>query len=858
MHKLVIGHLAHVDAGKTTLSEAMLYLSGYLKQLGRVDHQDAFLDFDGQERQRGITIFSKQAVFKWQDVDITLLDTPGHVDFSSEMERTLSILDAAVLIISSSDGVQTHTKTIWKLLQYYHVPTFIFVNKMDMPGADQAVLLKNIQTQLDDRCFDFSQEKSILDEEIALNSEHLLDLYLTNQHLNDEDIAWQIKQRQVFPCFFGSALKLEGVDRLLDGIKTFVLPNQRSDDFCAQAYKITYDDKQQRWTHLKLMGGSLAVKQLIENEKIEEIRVYSGNRYEQKQSVESGDVCAVRGLQNIHAGDILGHSENARQEPLLSSCMAYRVLLPAEIDAHQFYPLLKQLFDEDPSLHISYDTKLNEIQVRLMGDIQIEVLTEQIANRFGVHVGFGHGRILYKETIAQTVLGVGHYEPLRHYAEVQLLLEPAAPGSGLFFVSECKEDQLAKHWQNLILTHLKEKEHLGVLTGSPITDMKITLLNGRFHLKHTEGGDFRQATYRAVRQGLKMAKSILLEPYYQFEAELPNNCVSRFIYNMEERQGTYEITGNNEQTTYLKGQAPIRKLQGYYQEILAYTKGKGKFSYTQGEYLPCLDQDEIVAQIGYDSETDLENPTGSVFCSHGAGYTVSYDEVYNKMHLDMAWQKEEDTISMPTRKPVTQKVSDEDLTAIFERTYGPIERKTIDQFGYRKKNTNEEVTTRKPQAECLLVDGYNVIFSWPELAHLAKVNLDAARGRLIDLLCNYQGYKQSLLILVFDAYLVKDNLGTIEKYHNIYIVYTKEAQTADMFIERTTHQMAKDFHIAVVTSDALEQIIVSGQGARRISSREFEIEVEHTTKTKLADFLARQKNNRFFPLEDVKDYKKED
>lgn len=853
MRKLVIGHLAHVDAGKTTLSEAMLYLSGYLKQLGRVDHQDAFLDYDGQERQRGITIYSKQAVFQWQDVDITLLDTPGHVDFSSEMERTLAILDAAILIISSTDGVQNHTKTIWKLLQYYQVPTFIFVNKMDMPGVNQQALLKDIQTQLDERCLDFSQARTTLDEEIALNSEHLLDLYLANNQLSDEDIAWQIKQRQIFPCFFGSALKLVGVDQLLNGIQTFVLPKPSSDAFSAQAYKITYDDKQQRWTHLKLTGGSLAIKELIDDEKVEEIRVYSGNKYEQKQNVVCGEVCAIRGPKHIAAGDVLGDAKKQRQEPLLSSCMAYRVLLPSDIDAHQFYPLLKQLFDEDPSLHISYDTQLNEIQVHLMGDIQIEILTEQIANRFGIHVGFDHGRILYKETIASPVLGVGHYEPLRHYAEVQLLLEPLAPGSGLVFASDCQEDQLAKHWQNLVLTHLKEKEHLGVLTGSPITDMKITLINGRFHLKHTEGGDFRQATYRAVRQGLKMAKSILLEPYYQFEAEIPNDCVSRFIYHMEERQGTYEICGNNEETTYLKGQAPIRQLQGYYQEILAYTKGKGKFSYTPGGYLPCLDQDEIVAQIGYDSETDLDNPTGSVFCSHGAGYTVRYDEVYNKMHLEAPLPKEEKTRIVVPHKSTSQEASDDDLTAIFERTYGPIEHKTIDQFGYRKKPT-EEVVQSKPLAKCLLVDGYNVIHSWPELASLAKVNLDAARARLIDLLCNYQGYKQNLLILVFDAYLVKDNPGTIEKYHNIYIVYTKEAQTADMFIERTTHQMAKDFDISVVTSDALEQIIVSGQGALRISSREFKIEVEHTTKTKLADFFAQQKQDLYFPLEALKDY----
>lgn len=852
---ICIGLLAHVDAGKTTLSEAMLYTSGKIKKMGRVDHQDAYLDYDVQERNRGITIFSKQVIFDWSDTQITLLDTPGHADFSSEMERSLQVLDCAVLVISGTDGVQTHTKTIWHLLARYHVPVILFINKLDMAGADQKHVLAQLQQELNENCLDFSVPNGQLLEELSLVSDHLLEHFVNDGTLDEEEISQAFMSRQVFPCFGGSALRMQGVEALMNGICALTREENNGDKLSARVYKISRDEQGQRLTHMKITGGLLTVKDVLENgEKIDQIRIYSGHRFTSVQQAEPGTVCAVRGPTSLEAGDVIGESLHVL-EPLLSSCMDYRIVLPEGTDVHQALPLLKQLSEEDPQLNIAYHSRSQDIRIQLMGDIQIEVLRRLILDRFGLAVTFDHGQILYKETITQPVLGVGHYEPLRHYAEVQLLLEPGQPGSGIQIASRCQEDVLAKHWQNLILTHLKEKNHLGVLTGSPITDIKITLLSGRFHLKHTEGGDFRQATYRAVRQGLKMAESTLLEPYFQYHAEIPTHCLSRFIFNMDEMHGHYEIIQSDDQTTYLKGEAPAANLQHYYQDILAYTKGKGKIQYAFCGYHPCENQTRIMTEIGYDSEADLDNPTGSIFCAHGAGYYVPYDQVYEKMHIPPQWSAKATPSRMdqPLPKKVSDNTSDQDLLAIFEKTYGPVQHKTIDQFGYRKK-TNETVQQADQRSWCLLVDGYNVIFSWPELKKIAELNLDVARSRLIDILCNYQGYKQCLLILVFDAYKVKDNPGLVDRYHNIYLVYTKEAQTADMFIERTTHRMAKDFQIAVVTSDGLEQIIVAGKGARRVSSREFLTEVEYTTKEKLKSFLEKQEKDHHFPLESLSSY----
>lgn len=848
---LVIGVLAHVDAGKTTLSEAMLYTSGKIKQLGRVDHQNAYLDYNGQERHRGITIFSKQAVFSWKDTTFVLLDTPGHADFSSEMERTLQVLDVAILVVSGVEGVQPHTQTIFHLLEHYSVPTFVFINKMDMPQSNLSTTLQSLET-LSSQMIDFSLNQEQRNEAISLLKDELLEDYLENGDFSSQTINELIANREMFPVFYGSALKNQGIDGLLDGLCRYEKEVTDREDFSARIFKITRDENNQRLAHLKVLSGHLKVKDVVlEHQKIDQIRIYSGNKYEMVQEVEAGMVCAVKGLDEVYAGDVIGTTTKTMQ-PLLASCMDYRIILPEHVDAHQVYPLFKQLAEEDPSLHLIYDTKLGEIRVRLMGKIQIEVLRQLILDRFGLVVDFGYGKILYKETIAKASLGVGHYEPLRHYAEVHVLLEPGKLGSGLQFESRVMTEQLPKHFQNLIISHLQEKEHIGVLTGSPITDMKITLVNGKAHLKHTEGGDFRQATYRAVRQGLVMAESVLLEPYFSYEAIIPNETVSRFIFNMEEMQGSYQISRSDEKMTYLQGEAPVATMQDYAQELLAYTKGVGKMNYQLVGYRPCHNQEEVIEMLAYDANADLENPTSSVFCSHGAGFVVPASEVYDHMHLDTDFFKaKEEPTYIPRPKISSGVSSDEDLMRVFEMTYGKVERKMADQFGYRKKETTTQPTTTI-QPECLLVDGYNLIHAWPELEELSRSSLDVARSRLIDYLTNYQGYKQCLLIVVFDAYKVKENLGTIEKYHNIYIVYTKEAQTADMFIERTTHEMSHHYRISVVTSDALEQIIVMAKGATRISSREFVKMVEHTLTTKMKDYLETREKAHHFPLEQLK------
>lgn len=851
MKKIVLGILAHVDAGKTTLTESMLYLSKTIRHLGRVDHGDAFLDYNSQERDRGITIFSKQAIFNWNDCQITLIDTPGHVDFSTEMERTLQVLDYAILVISGIDGIQNHSETIWKLLKHYHVPTFIFINKMDSIYANKDKLLNDLKDQFDVNCFDFENLDENFYETIALNNEKLLDYYLEHQTLTKEMIIDEIYQRNLFPCFFGSALKIEGIDTFLNEFTNYVKEKQYPKQFQARVFKITHDKQGNKLTHLKITGGSLKVKEQVGNEKVDQIRIYSGDKYQLVNEVYAGDICAIKGFKNFEISQGLGN-ESTVNTPILSPYMDYRIILPENCNQHEALEKLLLLSKEDPQLHINYNNQSKEIHVELMGEIQVEILKNIISERFNLDVEFDHGNIIYKETILEPVEGVGHFEPLRHYAEVHLLLEPDKPGSGLEFAVDCKENVLATSYQRLVLSHLKEKEHIGVLTGSLITDMKITLISGRAHLKHTEGGDFREATYRALRQGLKATKSILLEPYFKFSLEIPVEYLSRAIYDIETMNGTFKLSKEQDEMAYLTGKAPVSKMQNYQSEVISYTKGKGRITLQIDGYYPCTNQEEIISKINYDSESDLENPTGSVFCSHGAGFNVKWDEVENYMHIPYQFKPKNENKEKKIEK-TTYSNEDEELENIFIRTYGPI--KQHQTTTPAKKIISN--TTYKYMPECLLVDGYNIIHSWPELKELAKDNLDAARTRLIDIMCNYQGYKKCILILVFDAYKVKNNLGSSYKYHNIYIVYTKEAQTADMYIERTTHELASKYNITVATSDALEQLIVLGQGGKRISSRELRLEVERLDKEKLEEYRRKQAKGYNYLLEDIKNYNKE-
>lgn len=851
MKKIVLGILAHVDAGKTTLTESMLYLSKTIRHLGRVDHGDAFLDYNIQERDRGITIFSKQAIFNWNDCQITLIDTPGHVDFSTEMERTLQVLDYAILVISGIDGIQNHSETIWKLLKHYHVPTFIFINKMDSIYANKDKLLNDLKDQFDENCFDFENLDENFYETIALNNEKLLDYYLEHQTLTKEMIIDEIYQRNLFPCFFGSALKIEGIDIFLNEFTNYVKEKQYPKQFQARVFKITHDKQGNKLTHLKITGGSLKVKEQVGNEKVDQIRIYSGDKYQLVNEVYAGDICAIKGFKNFEISQGLGN-ESTVNTPILSPYMDYRIILPENCNQHEALEKLLLLSKEDPQLHINYNNQSKEIHVELMGEIQVEILKNIISERFNLDVEFDHGNIIYKETILEPVEGVGHFEPLRHYAEVHLLLEPGKPGSGLEFAVDCKENVLATSYQRLVLSHLKEKEHIGVLTGSLITDMKITLISGRAHLKHTEGGDFREATYRALRQGLKATKSILLEPYFKFSLEIPVEYLSRAIYDIETMNGTFKLSKEQDEMAYLTGKAPVSKMQNYQSEVISYTKGKGRITLQIDGYYPCTNQEEIISKINYDSESDLENPTGSVFCSHGAGFNVKWDEVENYMHIPYQFKPKNENKEKKIEK-TTYSNEDEELENIFIRTYGPI--KQHQTTTPAKKIISN--TTYKYMPECLLVDGYNIIHSWPELKELAKDNLDAARTRLIDIMCNYQGYKKCILILVFDAYKVKNNLGSSYKYHNIYIVYTKEAQTADMYIERTTHELASKYNITVATSDALEQLIVLGQGGKRISSRELRLEVERLDKEKLEEYRRKQAKGYNYLLEDIKNYNKE-
>lgn len=854
MKNIVMGILAHVDAGKTTLSESMLYLSGTVRKLGRVDHKDAFLDTYALERDRGITIFSKQAVFSLGNKKVNLLDTPGHVDFSAEMERTLQVLDYAVLVISGADGVQGHTETLWKLLKLYNIPTFIFINKMDQQGTDQAALLSELKERLDEGCIAFGKEESTETlEELAMTDEKVLDYFMEYESIRKEDICRLIKERRVFPCYFGSALKLEGVQELLYGFERYMEPYTGTEEFGAKVFKISRDDKGERLTFLKVTGGKLVVKMPVnlvdKEEKVNQIRIYSGAKYETVNEVEAGGVCAVTGLVSSYIGQGFG-VEKGTAAPFLEPVLTYQMILPDGADTTKVLRELKQLEEEEPLLNIVWNPALEEIHVQLMGEVQTEILKTMIAERFHLDVEFGTGKIVYKETIKNPVVGVGHYEPLRHYAEVHLKMEPLETGSGLVFDADCSEDVLDRNWQRLILTHLQEREHPGVLTGSPITDMKITIVAGRAHLKHTEGGDFRQATYRAVRQGLKSAESILLEPWYSFVLEVPSDQVGRAMSDIGQMNGSFEgpEAEDKQGMVRLTGTAPASEMRDYQREVWAYTKGRGRITFTLKGYEPCHNAEEVIEQIGYDSERDVDNPTGSVFCAHGAGFLVKWDEVPEYMHIKEDFLSEESDETSEEEQTITGNAhlgnssyssgygDDPELLAIMEREFGSKQKERDRYSGYRKQTVSAPMPRKtvikdtEPKKEYLLVDGYNVIFAWEELNELAKASIDAARNKLMDILSNYQGFTGCTLILVFDAYKVKGSQGEVQKYHNIYVVYTKEAETADQYIEKTTHEIGRKYKVTVATSDVLEQVIVMGQGAYRISARDFYEEVERTEK----------------------------
>lgn len=876
--KTVMGLLAHVDAGKTTLAEQMLYMAGEIRTLGRVDHRDTFLDTDSMERERGITIFSKQAHFSWQETDVTLLDTPGHVDFSAEMERTLQVLDCVVLIINGADGVQSHTLTLWRLLERYRVPVFLFFNKMDQQGTDAEKLLSGVKRELDGRCVSFSRkgEEKAFFEDVAVCDEGMLEKYLTweerhgqrgktpalerslseDMPFTQEEITALVKERRLFPCFFGSALKGEGVKELLDAISAYAPEPEYGEAFGARVFKITRDAQGNRLTHVKVTGGSLKVKQTIAvgggadrangaeklkadcEEKIDQIRQYSGEKYEVLQEVEAGSVCTLLGPEHTFCGQGIG-AEKEGTLPLLEAIMTYRVNLPDGCDKHDMYRKLCKLEEEEPQLHIVRQEQSGEIHVRLMGEVQIEIIRNLILERFGVEVDFDEGSILYKETIADTVEGVGHFEPLRHYAEVHLILEPGERGSGLVFRSSCSEDKLDRNWQRLILTHLEEKTHLGVLTGSPVTDLQVTLAAGRAHVKHTEGGDFRQATYRAFRQGLCRAKSVLLEPVYAFRMEVPTAFVGRAMTDLQAMSGRFEGPETVDGYAVLTGTVPVSEFGGYQTKLLSYSGGRGRLFTELKGYEPCHNAEEVISRIGYEAERDTENPCGSVFCAHGAGFVVEWNQVEEYMHLEAVLKNSVDVEdfderyarSSSTGESSIDFISQDEIEEIFSRTFGSKERK---KQGWARTVRREEKPAveveyrgeRAKKEEYLLVDGYNIIFAWQELSELAKLDLNAARVRLMDILCNYQAYRKMHLILVFDAYRVKGNPGSVEQYHNIDVVYTKEAETADQYIEKVTREMSrkKDL-VRVATSDGLEQIIIMGAGAIRVSAAELYAEI---------------------------------
>lgn len=891
--QITMGILAHVDAGKTTLSEGILYTCKAIRKLGRVDHQDAFLDTNTLERNRGITIFSKQAECTLGEFGITLLDTPGHVDFSAEMERTLQVLDYGILVISGADGVQGHTETLWRLLSRYQIPVFLFINKMDQPGTDRETLLVELKEKLDTNCVDFSADQTSEDwkEQVAVCDEQVMEAYLEGEEISRVQIQKMIWERKLFPCYFGSALKLTGVKEFLEDLKLRIRESSYPESFGAKIYKITRDSQGERLSHMKITGGALKVKSVLSNgkpgesgediwqEKVNQIRIYSGEKYTMVSEVKAGTVCAVTGLTATYPGQGLG-SEQASDMPVLEPVLSYRIGLPEEVNGHQALLQLRQLEEEEPLLHIVWNGTLGEIYAQVMGEVQIEILKSLIKERFGMTVTFDEGNIVYKETILEPVEGVGHFEPLRHYAEVHLLLEPGETGSGLIFAADCSEDVLDRNWQRLILTHLEEREHKGVLIGAPITDMKITLLTGRAHIKHTEGGDFRQATYRAVRLGLRKAKSQLLEPYYEFRLEVPSEQVGRSMTDIQKMLGEFDPPKTEGEMTVLTGSAPVVTMRDYQKEVISYTSGRGRLSCTLKGYYPCHNQEEVVEAVGYDPEADLENPTGSVFCAHGAGFVVNWDQVEDYMHVESGWNAPAGQETKP-EKPVTAKnwkeenekylATEKELEEIFERTYGPIRKlgeeppagRSVKGWkksrrdpleGYGKSSSDyKQKKTPDGEKEYLLVDGYNIIFAWEDLKELAAVNIDGARERLMDILCNYQGFKKSTLILVFDAYKVKGNPGSVETYHNIHVVYTKEAETADQYIEKTVHEIGRKYRVTVATSDQLEQVIILGQGGQRMSARELledVIEVSHQIRETARQKSSSEKNYLFDHLDE--------
>lgn len=879
---ICVGILAHVDSGKTTLSEGMLFLSGKIRKLGRVDHRDAFLDMDAQERDRGITIFSKQAEFSYGDMEVTLLDTPGHVDFSAEMERTLQVLDYAILVINGMDGVQSHTETVWQLLKRYHIPVFVFVNKMDMPGADKQAVFQEIKNRLNDNCIDFYAEDMY--EQAAVSDERLLEQYLETGKIRAQDLADAIRTRTIFPCFWGSALKLTGVEELLQAMERYMEPPSFGNEFGARVFKISRDEKGERLTYLKITGGTLKCRAQLDNHegKVTQIRLYSGAKYETTEEASAGMVCAVTGFADTFAGEGLGY-ETGSIMPVLEPVLSYKLIYPPEKDAVVVRRDMRQLEEEEPELHVDFEETTGELFVKVMGQVQLQVLAQIVKDRFGYEISFGTGKIIYKETIVQPIMGVGHFEPLKHYAEVHLLIEPLEPGSGLQVASICSEDVLDRNWQRLVMTHLEEKEHKGVLMGAPLTDVKITLTAGRAHQKHTEGGDFRQATYRAVRQGLMMGESRLLEPVYSFCLHVPSEMTGRAMHDITRMHGRFsqpELEGEN---SVITGTAPVACMQDYQQEVTAYTKGRGKLSCVLKGYEPCHNQEEVLETCGYVAEYDTENPSSSVFCAHGAGYIVEWYDVYAAMHVkedagfalaglensllpedeDADNAAEDNRRRMARARQIASDVSydEKELEAIFNRTYGNnsrenasdspagfsrFQKRTSEADWYVKKASGKNTVGKTPadmgiarpgayrkqkgDKEYLLVDGYNIIFAWDDLKELAEENIDSARDKLIDCMSNYQGYVGCELILVFDAYKVKQNGGSITKHGNIYVVYTKEAETADMYIEKTTHQLGRKYKVTVATSDGLEQLIIMGQGALRMSARGLREEVERVNQ----------------------------
>jgi len=880
MKRLVTGILAHVDAGKTTLSEAILYRAGSIRKMGRVDHKDAFLDSYALERARGITIFSKQAIVKLPDTYMTLLDTPGHVDFSAEMERTLRVLDYAILVISGADGVQGHTETLWKLLKEYQVPTFLFINKMDQPGTDRDVRLSELKKRLDEGCIAFDQDMSSEEflEELAMTDEMVMEKYLEEGDVSEEDIRRLISERKVFPCYFGSALKLEGVDEFLEGFERWTKMPEYASEFGARVFKIARDDQNARLTYMKVTGGSLKVKAVLTEEKADQLRLYSGSKFEMTDEVLPGMVCAVTGLSDTYPGQGLGTEPDAGK-PVLEPVLNYQIRLPEGTDVHKAFLQLRQLEEEEPMLHIVWEEALGEIHAQVMGEVQIEILKSLIGERFAMNVEFDSGNIVYKETITAAVEGVGHYEPLRHYSEAHLILEPLPTGSGLEFATSVSEDELDLNWQRLIMTHMMEKKHKGVLTGSEITDMRMTLVAGKAHLKHTEGGDFRQSTYRAIRHGLRKAmrdgSCRLLEPVYAFRLEVPSEMTGRALSDIQRMSGTFADPVMDGDMTVLEGSAPVVTMRNYQTELAAYTKGRGRLFCSLKGYEPCHNEDEIIEARGYDPDQDAENPSGSVFCGHGAGFYVPWDEVEDHMHLEavlrpvQAINNDEQENVRGARESASETVEythgplDKELEAIFTRTYGPVKHRVGEQLRPRTAARGSEMTgkefrekaaglnpsrPRSRKDEYLLVDGYNIIFAWDELKELAKDNLAGARGKLMDILSNYQGYKRNTVILVFDAYKVEGGQGQIYKYHNIHVVFTKEAETADQYIEKTVHAIGQKHQVTVATSDALEQVIILGQGANRMSAQGLKDEIAETNQEMRGAYLNKntKKGTYFF------------